>query len=85
MSEVVKTYRCPICKKIAPAGKYKPFCSKRCADIDLGNWFNESYRISVQEMDEEDYEELEKSWKNSIRKNKQQTAAKLILRRDFLF
>ena len=60
MSEVVKTYRCPICKKIAPAGKYKPFCSKRCADIDLGNWFNESYRIPVQEMDEEDYEELEK-------------------------
>ena len=56
----VKTYRCPICKKIAPAGKYKPFCSKRCADIDLGNWFNESYRIPVQEMDEEDYEELEK-------------------------
>lgn len=78
MSEVVKTYRCPICKKIAPAGKYKPFCSKRCADIDLGNWFNESYRIPVQEMDEEDYEELEKSWKNSIRTNKKGAGFRLL-------
>ena len=68
MSEVVKTYRCPICKKIAPAGKYKPFCSKRCADIDLGNWFNESYRIPVQE----------KSWKNSIRTNKKGAGFRLL-------
>ena len=58
--KVVKLYKCPICKKVVPANKYKPFCSKRCADIDLGNWFNESYRIPAQEMDDEDYEELEK-------------------------
>lgn len=59
MSEVVKTCKCPICKKIAPIGKYKPFCSKRCADIDLGNWLTGAYAIPMEEMDEEDVEELE--------------------------
>ena len=28
---------CPICKKEYKDDKYKPFCSKRCADIDLAN------------------------------------------------
>ena len=35
---------CPICQKDRDP-KYTPFCSKRCADIDLGKWFNESYRV----------------------------------------
>lgn len=39
--------------------KYRPFCSKRCADVDLGNWFNGSYNVPVVELDEADYEELE--------------------------
>ena len=25
--------------------EYAPFCSKRCADLDLGRWFKEEYRI----------------------------------------
>jgi len=33
---------CPICKKETEQ-KYRPFCSKRCADIDLGKWFGEEY------------------------------------------
>ncbi|MEX0970016.1 MAG: DNA gyrase inhibitor YacG [Paracoccaceae bacterium] len=37
---------CPICKKPA-APAYRPFCSRRCADVDLGRWFNESYSIPV--------------------------------------
>lgn len=41
--------------------KYRPFCSKRCADIDLGNWFNEAYRFQATEIDEKDIEELEKA------------------------
>jgi endogenous inhibitor of DNA gyrase (YacG/DUF329 family) len=36
--------RCPICKAQA-ATAYMPFCSKRCADIDLGKWFNNTYAI----------------------------------------
>ena len=35
---------CPICAKETDA-KYKPFCSRRCADVDLGKWLNESYVI----------------------------------------
>lgn len=35
---------CPICKKPATT-KHKPFCSKRCADIDLGRWLTESYTL----------------------------------------
>ncbi len=49
MGEVVKTCKCPICGKVVPVGKYRPFCSKRCADIDLGNWFNESYRVEAED------------------------------------
>lgn len=33
---------CPICQKTAEKA-YRPFCSKRCADIDLGKWLNEEY------------------------------------------
>lgn len=36
--------RCPICRKFTIAD-YRPFCSKRCADIDLGRWLNEGYAI----------------------------------------
>jgi len=29
--------RCPICGKPTPP-RHQPFCSTRCADIDLGRW-----------------------------------------------
>lgn len=35
---------CPICGKDSVA-KYRPFCSKRCADVDLGRWLKGSYAI----------------------------------------
>lgn len=35
---------CPICGKPA-AERLKPFCSKRCADIDLGRWLKGGYAI----------------------------------------
>ena len=35
---------CPLCGKPAAEG-FKPFCSKRCADIDLGRWFKGGYAI----------------------------------------
>ena len=37
---------CPICQKLTDA-QYKPFCSRRCADVDLARWLNESYAIPV--------------------------------------
>ena len=49
---------CPICSDDTSA-KYRPFCSKRCADIDLAKWMNGSY--AVPSMEEPDPEELEKA------------------------
>ena len=44
--------RCPICA--APqANAYKPFCSKRCADVDLNRWLSDGYAIPGQ-ADESD-------------------------------
>jgi endogenous inhibitor of DNA gyrase (YacG/DUF329 family) len=35
---------CPICRrKSDPA--FRPFCSRRCADIDLGKWLSGQYAI----------------------------------------
>lgn len=41
--------KCPICGKPARV-EHKPFCSKRCADIDLGKWLGEGYRIPTDEV-----------------------------------
>jgi endogenous inhibitor of DNA gyrase (YacG/DUF329 family) len=48
--------RCAICGKPAVA-PHQPFCSARCADIDLGRWLNESYRVATEEPPEEAPEE----------------------------
>jgi endogenous inhibitor of DNA gyrase (YacG/DUF329 family) len=40
-----KRARCPICG--APAAiAHRPFCSRRCADIDLSRWFRGRYQIA---------------------------------------
>ena len=46
--------RCPICNKPAtPANR--PFCSKRCSDVDLGRWLTGQYVIPgpPEELDED--------------------------------
>ena len=40
--------RCPPCGQQVVAA-FRPFCSKRCADIDLGRWLKEGYRIATDE------------------------------------
>ncbi len=35
---------CPICAR-KPAAEYRPFCSRRCADVDLARWLNGSYAV----------------------------------------
>ena len=42
---------CPICGK-PTAPDYRPFCSRRCADVDLGRWLTEGYRIPAEGVDE---------------------------------
>ena len=44
---------CPICANEATQ-KYNPFCSRRCADVDLAKWMNGAY--AVPSHDPEDIE-----------------------------
>ncbi len=50
---------CPICGKPSEAA-FKPFCSKRCADVDLHRWLKGSYAIPVQDEDEKPDDEQER-------------------------
>lgn len=47
------TALCPICKASATLD-YRPFCSKRCADIDLHRWLSGGYAIPAVEGETED-------------------------------
>jgi len=42
--------RCPICRSPTVV-EHRPFCSKRCAQIDLGRWLGEVYRAPAEEDD----------------------------------
>ena len=53
MPESVSTTRnCPICGKPA-SERFRPFCSKRCADVDLHRWLSGRYAIPTAEREEE--------------------------------
>ena len=45
--------RCPICGK-PTVEAWKPFCSKRCADVDLNRWLTGSYVIPARDDELED-------------------------------
>ncbi|HMN38646.1 MAG TPA: DNA gyrase inhibitor YacG [Hyphomicrobium sp.] len=52
-----KIGKCPICREPSIAA-YRPFCSRRCADIDLGRWLGGGYVIAGGNADaDEDGEE----------------------------
>ncbi|MDP3173930.1 MAG: DNA gyrase inhibitor YacG [Phenylobacterium sp.] len=43
--------KCPICRKpVEP--EYRPFCSKRCADVDLQRWMVGAYAVPASEEDD---------------------------------
>jgi uncharacterized protein len=52
------TKPCPLCGKPAEH-LFRPFCSKRCKDVDLGRWFTERYVVPGEESaaDENDAEQ----------------------------
>ena len=53
------TVKCPTCGKPVEWGKeqhWKPFCSERCKQIDLGTWAGEGYRIPERPGKERDEE-----------------------------
>ena len=49
---------CPICRKPTDRA-YRPFCSKRCADVDLGRWLKGGYAIPAVEEDDPDAEDAQ--------------------------
>ncbi|WP_108681152.1 DNA gyrase inhibitor YacG [Methyloceanibacter sp. wino2] len=52
--------RCPICRK--PTVKaHRPFCSKRCAELDLGRWLKGAYAVPGDPA-EEAYPEPPAGW-----------------------
>ena len=42
------TEGCPLCGKPA-AAPHRPFCSRRCTELDLGRWLGGRYRIPSDE------------------------------------
>ena len=49
--------KCPICKKSDGAEKFRPFCSKRCSDVDLHRWMGGHYAVpAVEQPDDFDAE-----------------------------
>lgn len=42
--------RCPVCGR-PRAPRYRPFCSKHCADVDLGRWLSGAYVIAGEPAD----------------------------------
>jgi len=55
----MKTANCPICEKAPAAPAFKPFCSRRCADLDLQRWFTGRYAIPGVEGPERPSEDAE--------------------------
>jgi endogenous inhibitor of DNA gyrase (YacG/DUF329 family) len=42
--------RCPTCAGdsiFAPSNVWRPFCSERCRQIDLGAWASEGFRVEA--------------------------------------
>ena len=55
MQARVATKPCPICGKPS-VDEFRPFCSRRCADVDLHRWLSGVYAVPVVEDEDEDGE-----------------------------
>jgi endogenous inhibitor of DNA gyrase (YacG/DUF329 family) len=44
---------CPICGKPA-AEKFRPFCGRRCADVDLNRWLSDVYVVPAKADPDDD-------------------------------
>lgn len=58
---------CPICGE-ETARAYRPFCSRRCADLDLAKWLNGAY--AVPSRDPEDIEKALEETERSLSSGK---------------
>lgn len=52
---MVTIVKCPVCGKEVEwkeSNRYRPFCSERCKQIDLGAWAEEKYKVPAVEDDD---------------------------------
>ena len=49
---MAKSKGCPECGDVV-APEFRPFCSQRCADVDLGRWLTGAYAIPAEETVED--------------------------------
>ena len=52
MSDAKPKGKCPICAEPTDV-QYRPFCSRRCADIDLYRWLSGGYAIAGRDDDDD--------------------------------
>jgi len=48
---------CPGCRRLCvygPTNRWRPFCSPRCAGVDLGAWASEAFRVEAAEPADDD-------------------------------
>ena len=53
---VERLVRCPACRGdsvYAPTNPFRPFCSRRCREIDFGAWASEGYRVEAPPSDDD--------------------------------
>ncbi len=53
----LKHVTCPTCKGVsvyAPSNPFRPFCSERCKQIDLGAWASEQFTMPVDTQPDDD-------------------------------
>jgi uncharacterized protein len=53
---MARSKSCPECDDVV-AEAFRPFCSKRCADVDLHRWLTGAYAIPAAEVVEDGDEE----------------------------
>ena len=56
-SQPLKIVVCPTCggdSVYAPTNTFRPFCSERCKNIDLGAWANEDFRMPTEASPEDE-------------------------------
>ena len=63
MSDVTSAKNCPVCGK-PTSERHKPFCSQRCATIDLARWLTGAYRVAGEEVPREPPAEGEETQKD---------------------
>lgn len=54
---MTRTVRCPGCgqpSEYTPENRWRPFCSERCRNLDLGAWATESYRVPAAPPQDDD-------------------------------